>query len=185
MIRPCAAILFFLSGPAAGAPLNFFDDPEPMQVHYLPDGRVSFAKVGEYSGPLKGERCNRAAMKDMKADRVEPVCKPHFVNVPQGVVAPDPHFPMIVVFQSSDAFGYREAHSLSAAGLHTVTRGLLQDIPSVALNCWGCSSVVEQRSPKPRVGGSTPPTFANPPAIPLPASVWMMLAGLAMLWRFR
>ena len=168
MIRALLISLFTATtAPAATVDMTAIHpgDPETLWMQWDTDtGRVSFRKPGDYLGGKIG--CDLArVVKDIRQDRVARICKPLSVNASQGVAAPE-HYRSAVL-----RFG-RETYSLSA--------------DSFLIGLCRCSSVVEQWSPKPHVGGSIPSTFASPETIPSPPSLALLLTACAgLLFRRR
>ena len=168
------ALLLLSSASAFSASVTFFNDPETMQMHYMPDGRVSFAKDGPYTGPLKGETCAKLARKDMKHDRVDPVCKR---NPPSGGMATltdvisavrpaltgSPYLLSAVPVGYSWGGGYYSAAPAGNAALNYKHA----EVPSTSGHADG-----------------GPVSHVQPPAIPLPASLWLLASALVLLrWR--
>lgn len=74
-MKHLAILAFLISTPAQAASVFFPWDDEPLQAGINEDGMPYFFKAGIYLGPMKGgPKCNDYPMKDMKYDRVEPVC---------------------------------------------------------------------------------------------------------------
>ena len=171
------ALLLLSSASAFSASVTFFNDPETMQMHYMPDGRVSFAKDGPYTGPLKGETCAKLARKDMKHDRVDPVCKR---NPPSGGMA-----------TLTDVIS--AVRPALTGSPYLLSAGLIGEVKATAPTSYTLLPVTElvalnhKHAEVPPTSGHTdgrPVSHVQPPAIPLPASFWMLPSALLLLrWR--
>ena len=165
---------FAMGAPAFSKTVQFFHDMEVMQVHYMPDGRVSFAKDGPYIGPLKGETCAKLARKDMKHDLVYPVCKrkppsggmatlTDVISAVRPALTGSPYLLSAAIGAYSWAGGY---YSTGASG-HVALNYKHAEVPSTSGHTDG-----------------GPVSHVQPPAIPLPASMWLLASALLLLrWR--